>query len=209
MSQSRQSRRRVDGRRARPSARRAPSTSAWPTRSRHHDKLYHEKDAPEISDADYDKLRQRLKAIEARFPQLVDLFSPTQRVAPTPTTAFAKVRHAPADAVARQRLHRRGAAGLPRPRAARPGARDRPQARRRDRAAACEAKIDGLSISLRYEDGVFVQWRHARRRHDRRGRHRQPQDHQGHPAQAERQGRPEVARRARRGLYGAQGVPGD
>src|SRR5438067_11423947 len=59
----------------------------------HHDKLYHEKDAPEISDADYDKLRQRLKAIEARFPQLVDMLSPTQRVAPTPTTAFTKARH--------------------------------------------------------------------------------------------------------------------
>ena len=57
----------------------------------HHDKLYHEKDDPEISDADYDKLRQRLKAIEERFPQLVDMFSPTQLVAPTPTTAFAKV----------------------------------------------------------------------------------------------------------------------
>src|SRR3990167_6376664 len=59
----------------------------------HHDKLYHEKDDPEISDADYDRLRQRLKAIEERFPQLVDMFSPTQKVAPTPTTAFAKVRH--------------------------------------------------------------------------------------------------------------------
>ena len=56
---------------------------------KHHDKLYHEQDSPEISDADYDKLRQRLKAIEARFPQLVDMFSPTQQVAPTPSTAFA------------------------------------------------------------------------------------------------------------------------
>ena len=53
----------------------------------HHDKLYYEQDSPEISDADYDRLRQRLKAIEARFPQLVDMFSPTQRVAPTPSTA--------------------------------------------------------------------------------------------------------------------------
>src|SRR5471032_368019 len=60
----------------------------------HHDKLYHEKDNPEISDAEYDKLRQRLKAIEARFPQLVDMFSPTQRVAPTPSTTFSKVVHA-------------------------------------------------------------------------------------------------------------------
>src|SRR5260370_2132269 len=60
----------------------------------HHDTLYHDKDAPEISDAEYDKLRQRLKAIEAKFPQLVDLLSPTQMVAPMPTTAFAKARHA-------------------------------------------------------------------------------------------------------------------
>src|SRR5882724_9759031 len=59
----------------------------------HHDKLYHEQDAPEMSDADYDKLRQRLKAIEARLPELIDASSPTQRVAPTPSTAFAKVRH--------------------------------------------------------------------------------------------------------------------
>src|SRR3954451_4979047 len=62
---------------------------------RHHDTLYHDKDAPEISDADYDRLRQRLKAIEARFPQLVDLLSPAQQVAATPTAAVAKVRRAP------------------------------------------------------------------------------------------------------------------
>src|SRR5258708_40242658 len=61
---------------------------------RYHDKLYHEQDAPEISDADYDRLRQRLKAIEERLPELIDSSSPTQRGAPTPTTAFAKVRHA-------------------------------------------------------------------------------------------------------------------
>src|SRR4029450_7603666 len=58
-----------------------------------HDKLYHVQGSPEFPAADYDKLRQRLKAIEARFPQLVDLLSPTQQVAPLPTTAFAKVRH--------------------------------------------------------------------------------------------------------------------
>src|ERR1700722_16723663 len=121
----------------------------------HHDKLYHEQDSPEISDADYDKLRQRLKAIEARFPQLVDMFSPTQRVAPTPTTAFAKVRHARPmlsldNAFSEEDLQ----AFFDRLRRALERETDlKPDA---EVALACEPKIDGLSISLRYEDGVFV-----------------------------------------------------
>ena len=122
----------------------------------HHDKLYHEKDAPEISDAEYDKLRQRLKAIEAKFPQLVDMFSPTQRVAPTPTTAFAKVRHGKPmlsldNAFSDEELQGffdRLRRGLERETELKPDA---------EIALSCEAKIDGLSISLRYEDGEFVQ----------------------------------------------------
>jgi DNA ligase (NAD+) len=121
----------------------------------HHDKLYHEQDSPEISDADYDKLRQRLKAIEARFPQLVDMFSPSQRVAPTPTTAFAKVRHARPmlsldNAFSEEDLQ----AFFDRLRRALERETDlKPDA---EIALACEPKIDGLSISLRYEDGAFV-----------------------------------------------------
>ncbi len=111
----------------------------------HHDKLYHEKDAPEISDAEYDKLRQRLKAIEARFPQLVDMLSPTQRVAPTPTTAFAKVRHAKPmlsldNAFTDEELQGffdRLRRGLERETDLKPDA---------EIALACEPKIDGLSI---------------------------------------------------------------
>src|SRR6185369_11921544 len=122
----------------------------------HHDKLYHEQDAPEISDAAYDKLRQRLKAIEVRFPQLVDLLSPTQRVAPTPTTAFAKVRHLKPmlsldNAFTDEELQGffdRVRRGLERETDLKPDA---------EIAYSCEAKIDGLSISLRYEDGEFVQ----------------------------------------------------
>lgn len=122
----------------------------------HHDRLYHEKDAPEISDADYDRLRQRLKAIEARFPQLVDMFSPTQQVAPTPTTAFAKVRHGRPmlsldNAFTDEELQGyldRVRRGLERETDLKPDA---------EIAYSCEAKIDGLSISLRYEDGEFVQ----------------------------------------------------
>src|SRR5476649_1277960 len=122
----------------------------------HHDKLYHEKDAPEISDAEYDKLRQRLKAIEAKFPQLVDMFSPTQRVAPTPTTTFTKVRHTRPmlsldNAFSDEELQGffdRLRRGLERETDLKPDA---------EIAFSCEAKIDGLSISLRYEDGEFVQ----------------------------------------------------
>ena len=120
-----------------------------------HDKLYHEKDDPEISDADYDKLRQRLKAIEERFPQLVDMFSPTQRVAPTPTTAFAKVKHARPmlsldNAFAEEDLQ----AFLER--VHRALERDIDLAKDAEIALACEPKIDGLSISLRYEDGELT-----------------------------------------------------
>jgi DNA ligase (NAD+) len=121
----------------------------------HHDKLYHEKDAPEISDADYDGLRLRLKAIEAKFPRLVDMFSPTQRVAPTPTTAFAKVTHRRPmlsldNAFSEEELRgfidrvRRGLE------------REIDLAIDAEIALACEPKIDGLSISLRYEDGEFT-----------------------------------------------------
>ena len=121
----------------------------------HHDKLYHEKDAPEISDADYDKLRQRLKAIEERFPQLVDMFSPTQIVAPMPTTAFAKVKHARPmlsldNAFAEEDLQ----AFLER--VHRALERDIDLAKDAEIALACEPKIDGLSISLRYEDGELM-----------------------------------------------------
>ncbi|MDP1753819.1 MAG: NAD-dependent DNA ligase LigA, partial [Reyranella sp.] len=121
----------------------------------HHDKLYHEKDDPEISDADYDRLRQRLKAIEERFPQLVDMFSPTQKVAPTPTTAFAKVRHVRPmlsldNAFAEEDLQ----AFLEK--VHRALEKDTDLAADAEIALACEPKIDGLSISLRYEDGELV-----------------------------------------------------
>jgi DNA ligase (NAD+) len=122
---------------------------------RYHDKLYHEQDAPEISDAEYDRLRQRLKAIEERLPDLIDSSSPTQRVAPTPTTAFAKVRHAKPmlsldNAFTDEELQGffdRVRRGLERETDIKPDA---------EIAFACEPKIDGLSISLRYEDGEFV-----------------------------------------------------
>ena len=59
----------------------------------HHDAAYHSHDAPEISDADYDALRRRNSAIEARFPALIRPDSPSTRVGGALEGGFAKLRH--------------------------------------------------------------------------------------------------------------------
>src|ERR1700723_4059117 len=59
-----------------------------------HDRRYYQDDAPSVSDAEYDALRRRYGAIEARFPQLRTLESLTQRVGAAPSGRFAKVQHA-------------------------------------------------------------------------------------------------------------------
>jgi DNA ligase (NAD+) len=116
-----------------------------------HDRRYYQEDAPTVSDADYDKLRQRYGAIEARFPQFRTLQSLTQRVGAAPSARFAKVRHAVPmlsldnafaeedvrDFVTRIRRFLR----LP---------------DEEEIAFSAEPKIDGLSMSLRYENGVLV-----------------------------------------------------
>ena len=60
---------------------------------RHHEHLYYVLDAPELSDAEYDKLYNRLKALEAEHPELLTADSPTQRVGGKPKDGFQKVAH--------------------------------------------------------------------------------------------------------------------
>ena len=174
---------------------------------RHHDTLYHDKDAPEISDAEYDRLRQRLKAIEARFPQLVDPLSPTQQVAPLPSTTFAKVRHArPMLSLDNAFTDEELQGFLDRLRRALE--RETDLGPEDEIALACEPKIDGLSISLRYEDGEFTVG--ATRGDGTTGEDVTanlktikdiPHTLKGKSADGHR--------RARRGLYGAPRLPGD
>ena len=59
----------------------------------HHDRRYYAEDAPEITDAEYDALRRRNQAIEARFPELIRADSPSGRVGAAPSAGFAKVMH--------------------------------------------------------------------------------------------------------------------
>ena len=59
-----------------------------------HDKRYYQDDAPSVSDAEYDALRQRFNAIEKRFPEFVTAESPSQKIGAAPSGRFRKVRHA-------------------------------------------------------------------------------------------------------------------
>src|SRR3984893_9300124 len=59
-----------------------------------HDRRYYQDDAPDVTDAEYDALRQRFNAIEKRFPEFVSADSPSQKVGAAPSGRFKKVRHA-------------------------------------------------------------------------------------------------------------------
>ncbi|MEM9013266.1 MAG: NAD-dependent DNA ligase LigA [Pseudomonadota bacterium] len=113
------------------------------------DIAYHQNDAPEISDADYDALRQRNAAIEARFPDLVRSDSPSVRVGAAPSETFAKVRH-------RQRMLSLSNA-FDDASVTEFDARIRRFLNSAEPVAyTAEPKIDGLSLSLRYEAGRLV-----------------------------------------------------
>ena len=119
---------------------------------KYHDDLYYNKDAPKLSDTEYDALRRRNNKIEDRFPNLRLVDSPSQRVGVSPRSGFRKARHAQpmlsldnafehsdvGDFVARIRRFLGFSENI-------------------TVVLVAEPKIDGLSASLRYENGKFVQ----------------------------------------------------
>ncbi len=117
-----------------------------------HDKRYFQEDAPTLSDAEYDALRRRYQALEAAFPELADSESLSRKVGAAPSEKFAKVRHAVpmlslgnifADEDVEEFCARvRRFLGMP---------------LNAPLAIVAEPKIDGLSCSLRYENGELVQ----------------------------------------------------
>jgi len=117
----------------------------------HHDKLYHQQDAPEISDAEYDALVRRNKAIEALFPSLKRTDSPSARVGAEPAAGFAKVKHLHPMLSLDNAFDREDVVDFI--------GRIRRFLGRKDDGEIelnVEPKIDGLSANLRYEDGELT-----------------------------------------------------
>src|SRR5215831_9046074 len=116
-----------------------------------HDKRYYQDDAPSVTDAEYDALRRRYNAIEARFPDLRTLESLSLKVGAAPSRGFAKIRHAVPMLSLDNAFAEQDVVDFV--------ARIRRFLKLTDDeriAFSAEPKIDGLSMSLRYQDGELV-----------------------------------------------------
>src|SRR5882757_2869863 len=117
-------------------------------RIRYHEHRYYVLDDPEISDAEFDKLLNQLKKIEAEHPELITPQSPTQRVGGKPRAGFVKVAHSSPmlsldNAYSEEELHEWER-------------RVHELSGRSDVEYVCELKLDGMSLALRYEGGKLV-----------------------------------------------------
>ncbi|TDX16622.1 MULTISPECIES: NAD-dependent DNA ligase LigA [Buttiauxella] len=119
------------------------------TTLRHHEYLYHVLDTPEIPDAEYDRLMAELRSLEDTHPELITPDSPTQRVGAAPLSEFTQVRHEVPmlsldnafDEASYLAFNKRVQDRLKSPEAI---------------TFCCELKLDGLAVSLLYEDGVLI-----------------------------------------------------
>src|SRR6267143_619839 len=115
---------------------------------RHHEYRYYVLDDPEISDAEFDKLINELKKIEGEDPELITPDSPTQRVGGKPREGFVKVRHSSPMLSLDNAYTEEELRDFDR--------RVHELTGRKDVDYVCELKLDGMSLSLGYDDGQLV-----------------------------------------------------
>jgi DNA ligase (NAD+) len=115
-----------------------------------HDRRYYQEDAPSVSDAEYDALRRRFNAIEKRFPEFVTAESPSQKIGAAPSGRFRKVRHAVPMLSLDNAFAEQDVIDFV-------GRIERFLKLKDERIDfSAEPKIDGLSMSLRYEGGQLI-----------------------------------------------------
>ncbi|HEY3973732.1 MAG TPA: NAD-dependent DNA ligase LigA [Candidatus Sulfotelmatobacter sp.] len=115
---------------------------------RHHEYLYYVLDNPEISDAEFDKLMQQLKALESEHPSMLTPDSPTQRVGGKPREGFVKVRHSTPMLSLDNTYNEEDLRDWER--------RVHELTGRSEVDYVCELKLDGMSLALIYEDGKLA-----------------------------------------------------
>jgi DNA ligase (NAD+) len=115
---------------------------------RHHEHLYYVLDSPELSDAEFDKLMERLKGLESEHPALVTPDSPTQRVGGRPREGFVKVPHSSPMLSLDNTYNEEELRDWER--------RVHELTGRSEVDYVCELKLDGMSLALIYEDGKLV-----------------------------------------------------
>lgn len=120
------------------------------TTLRHHEYLYHVMDTPEIPDGEYDRLMRELRELEAQHPELITPDSPTQRVGAAPLASFSQIRHEVPMLSLDNVFDEESFLAF----------NKRVQDRLKnsdDLTYCCELKLDGLAVSILYENGLLVQ----------------------------------------------------